>query len=113
MRKTKEIKLTLVATLAIAFAGGCRRTTEVRNCIDDQGRIVPDQKCDSSVPRGGGAGGFGYHYIYGARSGQRIGDMVYGGRAEPSWGSKVVSGETGSIVRGGFGRGGARGGGGE
>lgn len=107
MRRTKEIKLTLLATLAMASTGACRQPrTEVRNCIDAQGHIVVDWDCDQ--PNNSSSGGYhgGFHYIYGGSSGGRIGDTVFGGSVAPSSGSRIVSGETGGVVRGGFGRGG-------
>ncbi len=95
MRKSKEVPLTLLATLAL-MASGCNR--ETRNCVDAQGRIVPNGNCSTSRT---GAGG--YHYIYGGASGGRIGDTVVGGRSTPSSG----------ISRGGFGHAGGGVGGGE
>ena len=81
MRKSTAVPLTLLAALA-AFATGCRDSPEIRNCVDAQGRIVPDSNC--STQSHGGTGGMGYHYIYGGSSGGRVGDTVVGGRAIPS-----------------------------
>ena len=98
MRKSSAVPLTLLAALA-AFTTGCRDTPETRNCVDAQGRIVPDSNCS-----GGATGGGSFHYLYGGSSGGRIGDSVVGGRATP--------GESG-VSRGGFGgHGGEAGGGG-
>ncbi len=96
MRKSSAVPLTLLAALA-AFATGCHDTPESRNCVDPQGRIVPDANCSTH----GGSGGIGYHYLYGGRSGGRIGDAVEGGSSTPS--------ESG-VSRGGFGHGGGEGG---
>ncbi len=116
MRRTKEIKLTLLAALALASTSACRPPrTQIRNCVDAQGHIVPDWDCDQSNNSSYGYHG-GFHYVYGGSSGGRIGDTVVGGSATSSAGARVVSGETGSVVRGGFGRGsggGGEGGGGE
>ena len=102
MRKSTAVPLTLLAALA-AFATGCHDTPESRNCVDAQGRIVPDSNCNTQSH--GGAGGLGYHYIYGGSSGGRVGDAVVGGSATP--------GESG-VSRGGLGgHGGGDGGGGE
>jgi len=87
MRKSRAVPITLLAALA-AFSTGCRDTPETRNCVDAQGRIVPDGNCSTRN------GGSSFHYIYGGSSGGRIGDAVVGGRATP--------GESG-VSRGGFG----------
>ncbi len=89
MRKSAAVPLTVLATLA-SFVTGCQ-APESRNCVDAQGRIVPDANC-STHP----GGGMGYHYLYGGASGGRVGDAVVGGSATPS--------ESG-VSRGGFGHG--------
>jgi hypothetical protein len=97
MRKSRDVPLTLLAALAL-FATGCHDAPESRNCVDAQGRIVPDTNCQTL------AHGATYHYIYGGASGGHIGDAVVGGSATPS--------ESG-VSRGGFGHGGESGEGGE
>lgn len=96
MRKSAAVPVTLLAALA-AMTIGCRDASESRNCVDAQGRIVPDANC--SAPASGRAGGYGY--IYGGRSGGQIGDRVVGGSSTPS--------ESG-VARGGFGHAGGEGG---
>ena len=86
MRKSREVHVTLLASLAM-LVSGCRDVPESRNCVDAQGHIVPDSHCGSSVP------GTQYHFIYGGSSGGHVGDTVYGGSATPSDG----------VSRGGFG----------
>jgi hypothetical protein len=98
MRKSAAVPLTLLAAVA-AFATGCHDTPESRNCVDAQGRIVPDTNCSTTSHTG--TGGSGYHYIYGGSSGGRVGDAVVGGSSTPS--------ESG-VSRGGFGSGGGEGG---
>lgn len=93
MRRSKEVPITLLAALALVTVG-CR-DDETRNCVDAQGRIVPDTSCQSPPA------GAPYHFIYGGSSGGHIGDAVIGGSATPS----------GGIFRGGFGHGGGDGGG--
>jgi len=95
MRRSKEVPVTLLAAIAL-LPIGCR--DEVRNCIDAQGRIVPDASCESPSS----AGYVPYHYVYGGSSGGHIGDTVLGGSATPHF----------SIFRGGFGHGGSHGAGG-
>jgi hypothetical protein len=100
MRKSQAVPLTLLAAAAFTISTGCDHPVQVRNCVDAQAHIVPDNSCDRS-----GGGGGGYHYIYGGASGGRNGDTVEGGSLEPASGARVVSGDTGAVVRGGFGGG--------
>jgi hypothetical protein len=94
MRKSREVPITILAALAI-FTAGCRDTHESRNCVDAQGRIVPDSDCEAHATV------TTYHYVYGGASGGHLGDAVVGGSATPS--------ESG-VSRGGFGHGGEGGG---
>src|ERR1700738_896185 len=71
MRKSSAVPLTLLAVAALAT--GCHDRPVSRNCVDAQGRIVPDTNCNTGT---GGGGGMGYHYIYGVSSGGRVGDAV-------------------------------------
>lgn len=77
MRRSKEVKLLLLAAVALAVTG-CR--DERRDCVDSRGRIEADAACH--------AGTAGAHYIYGGASGGHVGDVVVGGS---------------SVSRGGFG----------
>ena len=105
MRKSGAVPLTLLATAALAAASGCNdHPKEVRNCVDAENHIVRDSQCNPS-PSSGGSGGGGYHYVYGGASGENVGDTVEGGSREPETGAEVVSGESGDVVRGGFGSG--------
>src|SRR5580692_5279063 len=97
MRKSSDVPLTLLAALAL-FTTGCHDRHESRNCVDAQGRIVPDSNCQAHAP------GMSYHYIYGGASGGRVGDAVVGGSTTPS---------ESDVSRGGFGHGGGGEGGGE
>ena len=108
MRRSKDVSLTLLAALALSTTACDNRPLEVRNCVDAQGHIIPDSNCQH---HSGGTGGV-VHFIYGGRSGGRVGDTVIGGKAEPEAGAHVVSGEEG-VARGGFGHGGGGEGGGE
>jgi hypothetical protein len=89
MRRSREVPLTLLASLALSLTA-----CEQRDCVDGQGRKLPDSACHT-----GAAGGVaGAHFIYGGRSGGHIGDTVIGG----------------GVSRGGFGGiGGSHAGGGE
>jgi hypothetical protein len=112
MRKSRTVPLTLLTATALATTTGCdNRPRVIRNCVDAQNQIVTDDRCDHPAFYPGG--GVAYHYLYGGRSGGRMGDTVEGGSSEPEAGARVVSGETG-VERGGFGHAGEGGhGGGE
>jgi hypothetical protein len=76
MRRSREVPLALLAAMAVSVTA-CR--DQVRDCVDAQGRKIPDTQCQSGYP--------GAHYVYGGSSGGHIGDAVIGG----------------SVTRGGFG----------
>jgi hypothetical protein len=101
MKKSSSVTLTLLAAVAALATTACSRT-EVRDCVDQNRRIVDDRKCEQ---RGGGgyvSGGYlPYYWLYSGRSGGRIGDMVVGGSTAPRAGVRSVSGR--SVSRGGFG----------
>jgi hypothetical protein len=97
MRKSKAVPLTVLAALAF-FVTGCQDRPESRNCVDEQGRIVPDTNCQAYSSTGAH-----YHYLYGGSSGGHVGDAVVGGSATSS---------SSGVTRGGFG-GGSGGEGGE
>jgi hypothetical protein len=106
MRKSRDVPLTILAALALSSTACRDQPREARNCVDAQGRIVPDSNCDHQ-PHGGVGYIPVYRYVYGGASGGHEGDAVVGGRSSPSSGEEGVS-------RGGFGHGGGEGeGGGE
>jgi hypothetical protein len=47
LKKSSQITLGLVASLALAFTSGCRRT-EAQNRVGADNRIVSDQCCDQA-----------------------------------------------------------------
>lgn len=114
MRKSREVPLTILASIALASAAGCEhKPVEVRNCVDTQNHIVPDKDCQNSSAHGGGGGSVAaYRYIYGGASGEHNGDTVVGGESTPKAGAEVITGEE-AVSRGGFGHGGEAGGEGE
>ena len=102
MRKSRTVTLTLLTTAALVSSTACdNRPQEIRNCVDTRNQIVPDDRCDHPALYAGGGGAGSYHYLYGGRSGGRVGDTVVNGSSEPAAGARVVSGE--SAERGGFG----------
>lgn len=101
MRKSREVPLTVLAALAVCVSG-CREAHESRNCVDAQGKVAPDTRCDDDY-----SDSSPYHYVYGGSSGGHIGDMVYGGSRASSFSAE------GGVSRGGFGHAGGGDGGGE
>lgn len=94
MRRSREVHLTLLASLALTLTA-CK--PEHRDCVDAQSRKLPDSACQATP----GSTGYvaGAHYWYGGASGGHVGDTVIGGS---------------SVSRGGFGGiGGSEHGGGE
>ena len=79
MRRSREIQLTLLASLALTSLTACR--DEPQHCVDAQNRLLPDSSCQASSRP------VGAHYVYGGSSGGRVGDAVVGS----------------SVSRGGFG----------
>lgn len=82
MRRSREVPLTLLASLALTVTA-CR--DQPRNCVDANNRLLPESACQA-----GSSGGYvpgGAHYVYGGSSGGHVGDTVVGS----------------SVSRGGFG----------
>jgi hypothetical protein len=88
MRKSSEVKLTILAAAALAIVG-CR--SQRRDCVDLQGHLEPDSYCQAT---GGGAGST-YHYVYGGSSGGHVGDSVIGGSSTPRGGFGAFGGDGG------------------
>jgi len=93
MRKSREVKLTVLAAVALSMTA-CR--TEHRDCVDAQGHLHPDSACQTT-----GAAGSGYHYIYGGSSGGHVGDYVLGGSTTPRGGFGGFGGDGGGDSAGG------------
>lgn len=85
MRKSREVRLTLLAAVAVSLTG-CR---DQRRCVDKQGHIQPDGYCQASdSPL------LGYHYVYGGWSGGHIGDSVVGASSTPRGGFGAIGGSS-------------------
>ncbi len=83
MKRSATVHLTLMATMALVACGGSSR-----QCVDENGRVVPDSFCSTPPARGG------YHWYYG------------GGRTFVGSGSRPASSSAPSsqgVSRGGFG----------
>ncbi len=103
MKKSSSVTLTLLAAVAALSTTACSRT-EVRDCVDQNRRIVDDRYCEQNGSTTGGHAGGGfmpYYWLYNGSSGGRVGDSVVGGALAPTPGAKAVSGR--SVSRGGFG----------
>jgi len=77
MRRSREVQLTLLASLALSLTA-CKNAP--RHCVDAQNHLLPESYCHT--------GGYvGAHFVYGGSSGGHFGDTVVGA----------------SVSRGGFG----------
>ncbi|HEY2858993.1 MAG TPA: hypothetical protein VGJ21_11295 [Terracidiphilus sp.] len=74
MRRSRQVHLTLLASVAFALTG-CK--PERRDCVDAQSRKLPDEACQAHP----GSTGYipGAHFWYGGSSGGHVGDTVIGG----------------------------------
>ena len=95
MRKSREVKLTVLAAVALSMTA-CR--PEHRDCVDAQGHLQPDSACQAGS---GGRGSGGYHYVYGGSSGGHVGDYVLGGSTTPRGGFGGIGGFGGGDSAGG------------
>jgi hypothetical protein len=84
MRKSREVRLTLLAAVAVTMTG-CDR----RHCVDAHGHIEPDGYCQASDSHS-----LGYHYVYGGWSGGHIGDTVVGASSTPRGGFGGIGGSS-------------------
>jgi hypothetical protein len=106
MKKSTEVQVILLATVAAAAMAGCSRprydySTEVRRCLDPQGNVVPDYRCEQR-PGGYGTGGYvGYpRWVYG---GTMNNGRLMNFNSAPTAGSQVVTPSGRTITRGGLG----------
>ena len=107
MKKSSQITLGLVASVAMAFTVGCRRSTQAQNCVAADNRIVADSWCDESDERQRSNPGmyYPYHWMYGGSSGGRLGDTVFNGSPTPTPGVAISRGGFGSSMKGASGGG--------
>ncbi|MGA2888421.1 MAG: hypothetical protein ABSE51_10245 [Terracidiphilus sp.] len=98
MRKSNEVRIPLLTALA-KLVTGRRDAPESRYCVDEQGKIVPDIRCQSSTFD------ISYHYVYGGSSAGEIGDIVVGGSTTPR-SESGISHEGFGYRSGGYGGGG-------
>ncbi len=105
-KKTRTIQASLISALAATVLTGCSRPgpTEVRRCVDDKGKELPDSACENpSAYRSSHGVSYFPFWIYG---GSRGVDGIYRGfRTSPSDGATVVTPAGKTISRGGFGSG--------
>jgi hypothetical protein len=106
MKKSNHVPAALLMTVAAATLTGCNRphydySTEVRRCLDPQGRILPDRECEQPRRSYGSGGYYSYpRWVYG---GDYQNGTLRNFRSTPTAGSQVVSPSGRVITRGGFG----------
>ena len=71
---------------------------QIRNCVDENRHIVPDERCDNEPYTGTVMVPGSFHYLYGGASGGHTGDNVVGGSWQPRFGARIVSGDTGATI---------------
>ncbi|HVT99736.1 MAG TPA: hypothetical protein VHE33_19710 [Acidobacteriaceae bacterium] len=99
MRRTLTAPLVLLTIAALLGAPGCEDPpTQIRNCVDDNRHIVPDDVCDNQPFTGSEILPGSYHYLYDGASGGHTGDVVVGGSWQPKFGARIVSGDTGATI---------------
>jgi hypothetical protein len=87
----------LSAVVAAVVLTGCSHDTQ-RNCVDQNGVVLPDSACRSTYV---GSGGY-YRYPHWVYGGSRSGPYMRGYSATAPSSGRVVT-PSGSVVRGGFG----------
>jgi hypothetical protein len=99
MPRFHAVHFALLAVAALSAATACQDPpTQIRNCIDDNRHMVPDERCDNEPFTGSEILPGSYHYIYGGASGGQMGDAVVGGSWQPKFGARIISGDTGATV---------------
>ena len=89
----------LLAAVAAVVLTGCSHDTQ-RNCVDQNGRVLPESACSGASS--GGYGGSSYRYPHWVYGGNHWGKYVSGASASPPSSGRIIS-RSGSVVRGGFG----------
>ena len=106
MKKSTQVPAALLISVAAATLAGCNRrghydySTEVRRCVDPQGRVVSDYECERPRRTGYGYGGYP-SWGYGGTLNNN--GQVRNFKSTPTPGNQVVSGAGRVITRGGFG----------
>ena len=107
---TRRISLSLL-TVAAMFSMSCdnKPKGQVTRCVDVDGRVVVDDKCDQQSPAARGYyGPYPYYRWYYGGSGYGAGQLAGGGSFEPAPELPIyraTSPEGSAILRGGFGQG--------
>ena len=110
MKKSKAVPATLVCAVAAMTIAGCHRESQLRRCVDNTGKVLPDSYCEEMHRHRSSFSHYGYpHFVYGGYGGHTPGSQARGFVNTPNPGADVVTGSGRVISRGGFG---GRGGGG-
>ncbi len=96
-KKSKEVTLIIVASVAAGILAACGGTSNARACVDKEGAVVDASYCEN---RSGVGGAMPYLWYYG---GYYSGGRAYGGSVQPASGVKYDSVTTPSVARGGLG----------
>lgn len=125
MKKSKSVRLGLLAAAVGGVLSGCGGqevlppSTQVEQCVDEQGRVIPDEECEkrgeaARAGTGGAYTGMGPYWIYHMGMPFRMGQAVPNANLRTSplanapqvlRGGAVQSalGKSGTVTRGGFG----------
>jgi hypothetical protein len=106
---TRRISLSLL-TVAAMLSMSCHNKPkgQVTRCVDQNGRVVLDDRCDQQHPGTPGYGVYPYYRWYYGGRGYSVGEQAAEGSFEPAPTLPVfraTSPEGSAIVRGGFGSG--------
>ena len=94
MRRSVQVTAPLLAATALAVMTGCRQP-QMKRCVDEQNRVVPDSFCQEQLMTDSPA----YRFYYGGSGSYSSGSYVSGGSYTGSSGVSYATGTT----RGGFG----------
>ena len=106
---TRRISLSLL-TVAAMLSTSCHNKPkgQVTRCVDQDGRVVLDDRCDQQQPAAAFHGPYPYYRWYYGGSGYARGQLAGGGSFQPAPdlpSYRATSPEGSAIVRSGFGQG--------
>lgn len=101
MKRSVNVSAPLLAATALTLLTGCRE--QMKRCVDEQNRVVPDNLCQNLPNSGQNSGPYGpsypYRFYYGGSGNYSVGSTATGGGYIPSAGTSYST----STTRGGFG----------
>jgi len=106
MKRSAQVPALLVGAIAATLLAGCDPgPREVRRCVDENGKLLPDQYCENRRTYAGYTGI--PRYVYGGQYDART-SSVRNFRNAPMADSTITN-SSGRVIRSGFGSTGARG----